>query len=103
MSVGPCGRDALAGVSAAIAGPPRVPLGRAGAPSRRGTATTSLEQIRQMILQSDRESDWRDIVVGTYFLEVPLVDDDTFEWRHEMNASVARGCLAYDVRAEWLI
>lgn len=45
---------------------------------------TTLDEIRQMILKSDRESDWHDIVVGTYFREVPLVDDDTFEWHNEM-------------------
>lgn len=43
-----------------------------------------LEELRQTIIESDREHDWHDIITGTYFSEVPDVDNDTFEWHQSM-------------------
>lgn len=43
-----------------------------------------LDEIRAMVLDSDRELDWHEIIVGTYFTEVPDVDNDTFEWHSSM-------------------
>lgn len=47
-------------------------------------STVRLEELRQLIIDSDRERDWHDIIIGTYYTEVPNVDDDTYEWPHSM-------------------
>ncbi|WP_149202835.1 hypothetical protein [Actinotalea subterranea] len=39
-----------------------------------------LDEIRDLIINSDRERDWHDVAVGSYFKDVPDVDEDTFEW-----------------------
>lgn len=44
----------------------------------------TLDEIRTLIMNSDREDDWHDVVVGSYFKDVPDVDKDTFEWHDSL-------------------
>lgn len=57
-----------------------------------------LDDLRQMIITSDRERDWNEIAPGSYFTDVPNVDEDTFEWhdslivyRPDVNLSIQWG------------
>lgn len=43
-----------------------------------------LDEIRELIITSDRETDWHNVAIGSYFKEVPDVDEDTFEWHDSL-------------------
>jgi len=57
-----------------------------------------LDDIRGLIISSDREVDWNDIEPGPYFTDAPDVDEKTFRWhtglivyRHDVRLSIQWG------------
>lgn len=58
----------------------------------------TLDELRTLIIDSTRERDWHDVAVGTYFADVPLGNEGTYEWheslivyRHDVNLTIQWG------------
>lgn len=44
----------------------------------------SLEEIRRLVIDSDRERDWHTVITGPYFTDAADIDDDTFRMHSEL-------------------
>lgn len=58
----------------------------------------TLDELRQLIIESDREHDWHRLPAGPYFTDAPDIDEDTFRqhdellvYRHDLDLTVQWG------------
>lgn len=61
----------------------------------------SLNEIRRLIIDSDRERDWHNVITGPYFTDAPDIDDDTFRQHSELIVFKADVDLTIQYGLEW--